>query len=157
MEEQCFTARSLICGIIVSQCFLKQTYNKIKQFPLKLAWGSTGHKVQGITIKKGTNVVIHGHERIPDGMYYLMLSRAQEMQQIYIEMPKLKNKSEKLKLKIRANSHSLKENENLVQRSIVSFYKENYFSVFMVNIGSLQKRSQSSLMTFMLKSLITSA
>ena len=68
---------------------------QVKQFPLKLAWGSTGHKVQGITIKKGTNVVVHGHEKIPDGMYYLMLSRAEEMEQVYIEMPKIPGKSEK--------------------------------------------------------------
>ena len=55
---------------------------QVKQFPLKLAWASTGHKVQGITIKRGILVVIHGHKRIPDGMYYIMLSRAQEIQQI---------------------------------------------------------------------------
>ena len=65
---------------------------QIKQFPLKLAWGSTGHKVQGITIKKGTNAVIHGHAKIPNGMYYLMLSRAEEMEQVYIEMPDLKDR-----------------------------------------------------------------
>ena len=106
---------------------------QVKQFPLKLAWGSTGHKVQGITIKKGTNVVIHGHKKIPNGMYYLMLSRAEEIEQIYFEMPKLKpDKPEKLKLVIKANPNSLKENENLVQRSIVPSYKGNHFSVFMV-------------------------
>ena len=65
---------------------------QVKQFPLKLAWGSTGHKVQGITIKRGTIVVIHGHARIPNGMYYLMLSRAEEMEQVYIEMPDLKDR-----------------------------------------------------------------
>ena len=116
---------------------------EVKQFPIKLAWASTAHKVQGITIKKGTNVVIHGHERIPDGMYYLMLSRAEEMEQVYIEMPKSKRanpKGEKLKLKIRPNPKSLKENENLVQRSIVPAYKEKRFHIFMLNIASLKNK-----------------
>ena len=116
---------------------------QVKQFPLKLAWGSTAHKVQGITIKKGTNVVVHGHEKIPSGMYYLMLSRAEEMDQIYIEMPNVKDKKgvvEKLKLKIKANPNSLKENENLVQRSIVPSIKDNHFSIFVMNIDSLQNK-----------------
>ena len=116
---------------------------QVKQFPLKAAWASTGHKVQGITIKKGTNVVIHGHEHIPDGMYYLMLSRAQEMEQVYLEMPlkkKGKGKHEKVKLKIKANPRSLKENENLIQRSIVPSYKENRFNIFMLNIASLKNK-----------------
>ena len=75
---------------------------QVKQFPLKLAWASTGHKVQGITIKKGTNVVIHGHQTIPDGMYYLMLSRAEALNQIYIEMPDVKDRKGKVlgKLKL---------------------------------------------------------
>ena len=46
----------------------------------------------------------------------------------------------KLKLDIKANPHSLKENENLVQRSIVPSYKNNRFSIFMVNIDSLQNK-----------------
>ena len=110
----------------------------IKQFPLKLAWGSTAHKVQGITIKRGTNIVIHGHANIPDSMYYLMLGRAQEMEQVYLQMPKVKGKT--LRLKIRANRHSLEENEKLVKRSIVSSFKEQHFSIFMVNVNSLQNK-----------------
>ena len=62
-------------------------------------------------------------------MYYLMLSRAEELEQIYIKMPDLKDKQgrviRKLKLEIKANAKSLKENENLVQRSIFPSYKEN--------------------------------
>ena len=60
-------------------------------------------------------------------MYYLMLSRAEELEQIYMEMPKLKNKEEKLKLVIKANPHSLQVNEDLVSRSIVKNFKSNHY------------------------------
>ena len=117
---------------------------QIKQFPLKLSYASTGHKVQGITIKKGQNVVVHGHEKIPHGMYYLMLSRAQELEQIYIEMPLKKNKqtgkSEKIDFVIKANPHSLQENENLVQRSIIPDFKSKRYCVFMVNVASIKNK-----------------
>ena len=74
------------------------------------------------------------------GMYYLMLSRAEELEQVYIEMPKVKDQSEKLSLVIKANPHSLQENRNLVQRSIVPKYKKHHFHVFMINIASLQNK-----------------
>ena len=57
-----------------------------------------------------------------------MLSRAEELEQVYIEMPKVKDTSEKLTLVIRANPHSIQENENLVLRSIVPNYKTNHFA-----------------------------
>ena len=88
-------------------------------------------------------MVIHAHERIPHGMYYLMLSRDQEIEQVYLEMPmrkKANGKSEKVKLKIVADPKSLKENENLVQRSIVPSYKERHFNIFMLNIASLKNK-----------------
>jgi hypothetical protein len=104
---------------------------KVSQFPLKLAWASTGHKVQGVTIKKFTNLVVHGHKRLPAGMYYLMLSRSQTLENTYLE---------NFTGVIRANAESLKENKNLVERSIVQAYKENHFNIFMVNIRSLKNK-----------------
>ena len=57
----------------------------------------------------------------------MMLSRAEELEQIYMEMPKLKNKEEKLKLVIKANPDSLQVNEDLVSRSIVKNFKSNHY------------------------------
>ena len=57
----------------------------------------------------------------------MMLSRAEELEQIYMEMPKLNNKEEKLKLVIKANPHSLQVNEDLVNRSIVKNFKSNHY------------------------------
>jgi len=58
---------------------------ELKQFPLKLALALTGHKVQGITTKRPNKVVVHGHPRISPSMYYLMFSRAQDLEQVYVK------------------------------------------------------------------------
>ena len=57
----------------------------------------------------------------------MMLSRAEELEQIYIEMPKQRNKEEKIKFVIKASPHSLQTNEDLVNRSIVKNFKSNHY------------------------------
>ena len=56
-----------------------------------------------------------------------MLSRAEEWEQIYMEMPKKRNKEEKIDLVIKANPYSMEENKNLVRRSIVENIKSNHY------------------------------
>ena len=104
---------------------------KVTQFPLRLAWACTGHKVQGVTIKKGTNTVVHGHKRMPDGLYYVMLSRAAAKENVFLEnfYPE----------KLKANARSLEEDFKLKERSIVPSYEDLHFSFFVVNIRSLYK------------------
>ena len=64
-------------------------------------------------------------------MYYVMFSRAQTLEQIYVE---------NFTKTIKANEKSLLENTNLVNRSIVPSYRNNHFSIFMVNIQSLENK-----------------
>ena len=42
------------------------------QFPLRLAWGITVHKIQGQTVPKGSKLVLHWHKKLTDGMAYVM-------------------------------------------------------------------------------------
>ena len=65
-------------------------------------------------------------------MYHLMLSRAQYMEQIYVE---------NFTNIIKANEKSLIENENLVQRSIVPSFQDKRLNIFMVNIQSLENKT----------------
>lgn len=57
---------------------------KIIQFPLKLAWASTAHSMQGVTVKQGSKVVVHFHKKFKPGMAYVMLSRCERLQDLFI-------------------------------------------------------------------------
>ena len=104
---------------------------KLNQFPLRLAWASTGHKVQGVGIKEGTDVVVHGHKYMPYALMYMMLSRAEKKENVFLEdfEPKY----------IKADPNSLKEDAKLDARSIVPKYEEMSFDFFVLNIRSLSK------------------
>ena len=64
-------------------------------------------------------------------MYYVMFSRAQDLEQVYVE---------NFTKKIKANEKSLAENQRLVERSIVPSYKNVHFCLFMINIQSLENK-----------------
>ena len=68
---------------------------------------------------------------MPPSMYYVMFSRAQDLEQVY---------KENLFKVLKANEKSLLENENLVNRSIVPSHRDNHFCLFMVNIQSLENK-----------------
>ena len=104
---------------------------KITQFPLRLAWGSTAHKVQGIEIKRGSDIITHGDKKMPNGMYYVMLSRAQALENVYNE--------NFLPDKLKANADALEEDGKLKERCIVSSYHKMQYSFFVLNIRSLSK------------------
>ena len=58
----------------------------IEQFPLRINYASTAHKVQGQTIKAGSKVVIHWNKNMSreKGMSYVMLGRTQTIDDLYI-------------------------------------------------------------------------
>ena len=82
-------------------------------------------------IKEGTNVVVHGHKRMPYALMYMMLSRAEKKENVFLEdfVPE----------QIKADPNSLKEDAELDERSIVPKYEEMSFDFFVLNIRSLSK------------------
>ena len=81
------------------------------QFPIKLAQAITAHKIQGQTIPKPLKVALDIKSVFDDGQAHVMLSRAQELNQIYI-LDKLPDG------KIRASAKALTEFEAMNHRSI---------------------------------------
>jgi hypothetical protein len=96
-----------------------------------LAWGSTAHKVQGIEIKRGSDIITHGDIKMPPGMYYVMFSRAQDLENVYND--------NFLPDKIKANADALEEDGKLHERCIATSYHEMHYSFFVLNIRSLSK------------------
>ena len=54
------------------------------QFPVKLAFAITSHKIQGQTIPSPTKVVLDLNSIFEDAQAYVMLSRVQQLEQIFI-------------------------------------------------------------------------
>ena len=104
---------------------------KITQFPLRLAWASTTHKLQGTTIKRGSNLVTHGHPKMPNSMYYVMLSRVAAMENVFNE--------NFLPDRLTANESALKANADLEERDIAPSFHDIHFDYFVLNISSLSK------------------
>ena len=87
--------------------------------------------MQGVTIKRDTNVVAHGSNIMPDGLYYVMLSRSESMENMFLE--------NFLPNKLKANKRALLENEKLLARCISPKFENLHFSYFVLNVRSLSK------------------
>merc|ERR1711954_499797 len=84
---------------------------KLIQFPLVLAWAVTVHKFQGQTVKAPQKVVVDLRSVFEAAQAYVMASRVQELDQLFIleELPQEK---------IYANQSALAEMDRLVQVSV---------------------------------------
>ena len=87
------------------------TTAKLIQFPLVLAWGVTVNKFQGSTVKSPQKVLIDLKTIFDHAQAYVMLSRIQELEQLYI-LDEIPPKS------IRQNPAALEEIERLISVSI---------------------------------------
>ena len=54
------------------------------QFPLRLAFASTAHKVQGLTVKKPNCLIVDLRSVRESAQAYVILSRVQSLQQLFI-------------------------------------------------------------------------
>ena len=58
----------------------------VMQFPVKLAFAITSHKIQGQTIPWPISVVLDLNSIFEDAQAHVMLSRVQRLQQVYIQI-----------------------------------------------------------------------
>ena len=92
-KHQQLTSRYPEC-VVIDRVAIQYTLRKrsgeagatatVIQFPVKLAFAMTSHKVQGQTIQMPTKVVLDLNSVFEDAQAYVMLSRVQQLEQIYI-------------------------------------------------------------------------
>lgn len=131
----------------------KQIRNRIAkaitiQFPLTLAWAATVHKCQGLTIKKPTALIADLGTIFADNQAYVLLTRIQNSQQLYISSFNIARKPFTKILK--CSKQALNEAVDMKKRSI-NFKSDpwndsNDLKITLLNIRSLRNKIQPDLM-----------
>ena len=104
------------------------------QFPLRLAFSSTIHKIQGITVKSPKSLVIDIDSSLEAAQSYVMLSRVQELSQILIYGEFKDNK-------IRHCPKALEEEMSLAENAMISFTNVSSENIILscLNVYSLKR------------------
>ena len=105
------------------------------QFPLKLAFAATAHKVQGLTVKKPNCLVVDLRTVKEAAQSYVILSRVQALSQIYILDSLCASK-------IRADVNAIGELERMTNVFEAKLGKPGHF-VISCNIRSITKNFES--------------
>ena len=101
------------------------------QFPLRLAFASTAHKVQGLTVKKPCSLVIDLKSVREAAQAYVMLSRVQALSQIFILDSVCPEK-------ITASMSAMEELERM-ERDAINVKTSSKSSIISCNIRSIRK------------------
>ena len=111
------------------------------QFPLKLCWAVTAHKIQGSTVKKPTCIVLHLHGYLHPAMGYVMLSRIQCLDQLIIVKPP-STKPELQMERIKPWDSAMTELKRLHEVDFTMRPRNFTLSLASLNVRSLQKHFQ---------------
>ena len=112
-----------------------QVYFKLIQFPLTLSWASTGHKMQGKTVPRGCDMVCYGGDRrFPKGLGYVMISRCEDIKNLYLD------ESFDFK-KLEPNEWALAESKKLEEKSITCERNAQTFDLYYVNLQNIQRQN----------------
>ena len=104
------------------------------QFPLKLAWAITAHKIQGQTVAAPLSLVVDMTKVFEAAQTYVMLSRVQELNQLYIVKSVMRGK-------IYPDVKALAEYEQMKLKALKRKHINNNFilKIISLNIRSLKK------------------
>jgi hypothetical protein len=114
---------------------------KVEQFPIKLAFATTAHKIQGQTVKKPQKVIVDIRSVFQPAMAYVMLSRVESIEQLYI----LEELNES---KIYASHAAIEELQNMNKLSVnekTSSWlntKHSKTRISVLNCGSIRPQLQ---------------
>ena len=111
---------------------------KVEQFPLRIFYASTAHRMQGQTIRSGCKVAIHWTKKMQNepGMAYVMLGRSEKLEDIHI-IGDIDFDSIKCSLPALEESKRLYEMFQVENQERLNF-RRSHFIITYINIRSLK-------------------